>query len=67
MSAGGVNYSDPSHMNRLYHFRYVHDPYEAKMKLFMVFEDIFSVNRASDISSKDIMSLHTLIYDRMLG
>lgn len=54
-------------MNRLYHFRYVHDPYEAKMKLFMVFEDIFSVNRASDISSKDIMSLHALIYDRMLG
>ena len=37
------------------------------MKLFMVFEDIFSVNRASDISAKDIMNLHALIYDRMFG
>lgn len=62
-----MNYADASHMARLYQFRYAADPYEAKMKLFSVFEDIFSVNKSDSISYKDIQNLHTLIYGNMLG
>lgn len=48
---------------------YAADPYEAKRKLFSVFEDIFSVNRDTDrdITYKDINDQHKLIYDNMFG
>ncbi len=46
---------------------YAADPYEAKRKLFSVFEDVFSVNRDTDrdITFRDINELHTLIYENM--
>lgn len=48
---------------------YAADPYEAKRKLFSVFEDIFAVNRDTerDITYKDIYDQHAMIYDNMLG
>ena len=44
VATGGINYTSASHMYKYYQYRYTRDPYEAKMKLFSMFEDIFSVN-----------------------
>ncbi len=38
------NYADTNSMRKLYLFRYYRDPYEAKMKLFSLFEDNFSLD-----------------------
>ncbi|MFZ4462086.1 MAG: DUF1800 family protein [Patescibacteria group bacterium] len=54
-------------MNRLYQMRYARDPYEAKVKLFSLFEDIFSVNQSDKISYKDIKDQHDLLYANTLG
>lgn len=54
-------------MNRLYQMRYARDPYEAKVKLFSLFEDIFSVNQSDKISYKDIKDQHDLLYANALG
>ena len=54
---------------RLYQFRLLSDPYEAKAKLWLLLEDIFSVNQDSghDISFTDVNNLHSLIYSHALG
>ncbi len=39
------NTSDTNSMRKLYSFKYYRDPYEAKMKLFSLFEDHFSLDR----------------------
>ncbi len=54
-------------MNRLYQMRYARDPYEAKVKLFSLFEDIFSVNQSDKISYKDIKDQQDLLYANTLG
>ena len=54
-------------MNRYYQYRYARDPYEAKMKLFSMFEDIFSVNVSEGISYRDLNNLYNLIYTNTLG
>jgi hypothetical protein len=48
---------------------YALDPYEAKRKLFSLFEDIFAVNAdtGKDITFKDVNDLHELLYNNMLG
>lgn len=54
---------------RLYQLQYALDPYEAKKKLFSLFEDIFSVNIDSGkgIGYKDIADQQNLLYTYALG
>ncbi|MBP9779822.1 DUF1800 family protein, partial [Candidatus Gracilibacteria bacterium] len=68
-TSSGFNWGDGNHAIRLYQIMYATDPYEAKRKLFSLFEDIFAVNIDSgrNIAYKDIYDQHTLIYDNMLG
>jgi uncharacterized protein (DUF1501 family) len=68
-TSSGFNWWDGNHAFRYYQIMYATDPYEAKRKLFSLFEDIFSVNIDSgrNIAYKDIYDQHNLIYDNMLG
>lgn len=54
-------------MRKLYQLRYYRDPYEAKVKLLSLFEDIFSVNNSDKISYLDIKNQHDLLYTHTLG
>lgn len=54
-------------MRKLYQLRYYRDPYEAKVKLFSLFEDIFSVNQSDTISYLDIKNQQDLLYANTLG
>ncbi len=46
--------------------KYALDPYEAKRKLFSLFEDIYAVSaNGSTISYKDITDQHDLLYSLM--
>ncbi len=67
LTASGFNWGDGGHMNRLYHYRLARDPYEAKAKLSLLFEDIFSVNNGSNISYRDVKDLHDLLFRESLG
>jgi hypothetical protein len=44
------------------------DPYEAKAKFFLIFEDTFSVNNSNskDITYLDIENTHNLLYSHTL-
>ncbi len=46
---------------------YALDPYEAKRKLFSLFEDIYAVNVDNDkkITFQDIFEQHELLYNSM--
>jgi len=46
-----------------------YDPYQVKAKLFLLFEDIFSVdtNNSKKITVQDVQDTHDLVYDNMLG
>ncbi len=68
-TASGFNWWDANHTTRLYQLMYAWDPYEAKRKLFSLFEDIFSVNRDTerDITYRDVYDLHSLLFANMLG
>lgn len=67
-TSSGFNWSDQNHAARLYQMKYVLDPYEAKRKLFSLFEDIYSVNvNGSLITYKDGVDQHDLIYSLMFG
>jgi len=54
-------------MNKYYALKYFLDPYEAKAKLFMVFEDIFAsgLDNWKKINYIDIENTHKLIYKYM--
>ncbi len=66
-TSSGFNWADQNHMARLYQMKYTLDPYEAKRKLFSLFEDIYAVNaNGSTISYKDITDQHDLLYSLML-
>ena len=67
VATGGINYTNYSHMYKYYQFRYARDPYEAKMKLSSLFEDIFAVNISEGISFRDLNNLYGLIYSNTLG
>ncbi len=68
-TASGFNWGDGNHAIRYYQLTYALDPYEAKRKLFSLFEDIFATNIDSgrDIVYRDIADQHRLIYENMLG
>jgi len=52
---------------KYYMLKKSYDPYQVKAKLFLLFEDIFSVDidRNKDITIKDIEDTHNLIYKNM--
>jgi uncharacterized protein (DUF1800 family) len=59
--------SDWNDMYRYYLYRQYRDPYEAKAKLFTLFEDTFSVNVQEGIRFNDAIFLHDLLYKNALG
>lgn len=65
-TSSGFNWADQNHTARLYQMKYALDPYEAKRKLFSLFEDIYAVSaNGSTISYKDITDQHDLLYSLM--
>ncbi len=64
------NPSDTNSMRKLYAYRYYIDQYEAKRKLFSLFEDIFPVDRTwnwiNDISYLDVENHFNLLFDNSL-
>lgn len=67
LTSSGFSFTNEGNMRKLYQLRYYRDPYEAKVKLFSLFEDIFSVNQSSVISYTDIKNQHDLLYTHTLG
>lgn len=63
----GFNWDSQLNVTKLYQMKYVLDPYEAKRKLFSLFEDIYSSNQSSAISFKDVADEHELLYSKMFG
>lgn len=59
--------NDRNDMYEYYLAKKLYDPYEAKAKLFLLFEDTFSVNvsGSKNISYLDIENTHDLLYDEM--
>ncbi len=61
---------DANNRNDMYEYylaKKLYDPYEAKAKLFLIFEDIFSVNVSwsKNITYLDIENTHDLLYSEM--
>lgn len=67
LTSSGFNFGNEANMRKLYQLRYYRDPYEAKVKLFSLFEDIFSVNQSDTISYTDIKNQQDLLYANTLG
>lgn len=67
LTSSGFNFGNEGNMRKLYQLRYYRDPYEAKVKLFSLFEDIFSVNQSDTISYLDIKNQQDLLYANTLG
>lgn len=65
------NVSDTNANRKAYAFTYYADPYEAKRKLFWLFEDIFPVDRdgagATNINFPDIENHFKILYEESLG
>lgn len=62
------SFTNTSNMRDFYISKRVLDPYQAKSKLFMIFEDTFSVfySNSKDINYIDIESTHDLLYAHTL-
>lgn len=58
--------TDSTKMTRYYLFKYYKDPYEAKVKLFSLFEDIFSVDKTDDILYTDVENHFDILYSETL-
>ncbi len=55
-------------MYKYYQYKLARDPYEAKAKFALLFEDIFSVNaNGSSITYKDVQDQRDLLYANSLG
>ena len=67
LTSSGFNVGNENDMRKLYQLRYYRDPYEAKVKLLSLFEDIFSVNQSDTISYVDIKNQQDLLYANTLG
>ncbi len=67
LTSSGFNVGNEGSMRKLYQLRYYRDPYEAKVKLLSLLEDIFSVNQSDTISYVDIKNQHDLLYANTLG
>ncbi len=65
------NINDTNANRKVYAFQYYADPYEAKRKLFWLFEDIFPVDRdgasATNINFSDIENHFKILYEESLG
>lgn len=65
------NLTSKTYMQKLYMYKIMHDPYEAKRKLWLLFEDTFSVDAplggSRNIDLTDAVLLHDLVYNNMLG
>lgn len=67
-SATWFDISNSSWMYKYYVMKKYRDPYEAKVKYFVMFEDIFAVNTVyQSIYFSDIENTHNLIYANMFG
>lgn len=62
------SYESSNNMAMYYFLKKYLDPYEAKQKLFLIFEDTFSVNRdtGKDITYSNIEATHDLLYSHTL-
>lgn len=60
------DFTSANNMRKYYIAKKYLDPYQAKAKLFLIFEDIFSVFKTSDISYVDIENTHDLLYNYTL-
>ena len=64
------NPSDTNQNRRVYAFKYYRDPYEAKMKLFWLFEDIFAIDRtggnADQINFPDVDNHFKILFEESL-
>ncbi len=59
--------TDTTQNRRVYAFKYYRDPYEAKMKLFWLFEDIFSVDVwANNITFAQVENHFSTLYNNSL-
>lgn len=67
LTSSGFDFGNEGSMRKLYQLRYYRDPYEAKVKLFSLFEDIFPVNQSTTISYGDIKNQQDLLYANTLG
>jgi hypothetical protein len=67
LTSSGFDFGNENSMRKLYQLRYYRDPYEAKVKLFSLFEDIFPVNQSTTISYVDIKNQQDLLYTNTLG
>ena len=66
LTSSGFVFTNENSMRKLYQLRYYRDPYEAKVKLFSLFEDIFPVNQSDTISYTDIKDQQDLLYANTL-
>lgn len=68
-SQTGFSVTNWTWMNKYYAFKKYRDPYEAKAKAFVMYEDIFSVNAETWnwINYSDIENTHKIIYDNMFN
>ncbi len=68
VASDGFAYNNTGWMRVYYQMRYGRDPYEAKAKLFSLFEDIFALNEYSDqIDYPDVIAHYELVYRHTLG
>ncbi|MFB0965276.1 MAG: DUF1800 family protein [Patescibacteria group bacterium] len=68
LTASGFNWGDAGSMYKYYQYKLARDPYEAKAKFALLFEDIFSVNaNGSSITYKDVQDQRDLLYANSLG
>ncbi len=58
--------TDWTKMTKYYQFVYYKDPYEAKRKFFWLFEDIFSVDKTSEILYTDVENHFDNLYSETL-
>jgi hypothetical protein len=68
-SQTGFSVTNSDWMKKYYAFKKYRDPYEAKAKAFVMYEDIFAVNAETwnNIQYTDIENTHKLIYDNMFN
>lgn len=65
------NLDNSTYMEKLYLFTLMHDPFQAKRKAWLIWEDTFSVDApiggSRDIKYTDVQNLHNLLYTDTLG
>lgn len=68
LTGSGFNWGDGGSMYKYYQYRLARDPFEAKAKFSLLFEDIFSVNaNGGTISYLDVKQQQDLLYSQTLG